>query len=37
VRITGRSKTEDITDRTPDIAGGQSCGYGWASGFGSNK
>ena len=27
VRITGRSKTEDIVDCTPDIAGGQFAGY----------
>jgi prophage tail gpP-like protein len=27
VRVTGRSKTEDIVDCTPDIAGGQFAGY----------
>jgi prophage tail gpP-like protein len=27
VRVTGRNKTEDIVDCTPDIAGGQFAGY----------
>ena len=27
VRVTGRSKTEDIVDCTPDIAGGRFAGY----------
>ncbi len=27
VRVTGRSKTEDLVDCTPDIAGGQYAGY----------
>lgn len=29
VRITGRSKTADLVDCTPDIAGGQYAGYGY--------